>query len=120
MKRSKTKLILLILCLLPVVVWVSSLIKCEILTHKYYDDFQYAYENNSMLAEPEYFKVLNCDNETARVYYVSQGKTSANVLTFQKSNGEWIETEWSTVWSTTGSASEVIYPYWWHFVYAGF
>ena len=32
----------------------------------------------------------------------------------------WEEISWSTIWSTTGSASEVIYPYWWHFIYGGF
>ena len=43
-----------------------------------------------------------------------------DVLTFENRNGNWVETSWETVWSTTGSASKVIYPYWWHFIYGGF
>lgn len=114
---KKSLLIVLIIIFALIVFWGGSLIKCEILTRKYYNDFQYAYTDNTMLGEMEYFKVLNCDNEKAEVYYVSKDMTGANVLTFEKQNDIWIQTEWKTIWSTTGSASEVIYPYWWHFIY---
>jgi hypothetical protein len=87
---------------------------------KYYDDFAFAYTQTTMLGDMEYFKVLRCDGATADVYYVGKGRTAADVLTFEKRNGNWAETSWETVWSTTGSASEVIYPYWWHFIYGGF
>ena len=45
-----------------------------------------------------------------------------NVLTFKFNHDTdlWEELFWSTIWSTNGSASEVIYPYWWHFIYGGF
>ena len=105
--------------MIPVALWGISLIKCEMLTHKYYDDFEHAYKQNTMLGEMEYFKVLSCGENTAEVYYVSKGMTDANVLTFKNDNGIWQETSWKTVWSTSGSASEVIYPYWWHFIYGG-
>ena len=72
-----------------------------------------------MLGEMEYFKVLSCKDNTAEVYYVSKGMTDANVLTFKNNNGVWQEISCNTIWSTTGSASEVIYPYWWHFIYGG-
>ena len=105
--------------ILPVMFWVNTLIKCEILTQKYYDDFKKAYTQNTMLGEMEYFKVLTCNENTAEVYYVSKGMTSANVFSFSNNNGIWIQTSWKTIWSASGSASEVIYPYWWHFVYGG-
>ena len=38
----------------------------------------------------------------------------------EKKDGVWQEIAWETIWSTSGSASEVIYPYWWHFIYGGF
>ena len=38
---------------------------------------------------------------------------------FSANNGVWQEISWKTIWSTSGSASEVIYPYWWHFIYGG-
>lgn len=122
----KIKYLLLgfITCL--ICVWIGSLIKCEVLTYQHYDEFKDAYKQNTMLGEMEYFKVLNCgqrpSRDIAQVYYVSKGYTGANVLTFKYNYDTelWEEISWSTIWSATGSASEVIYPYWWHFIYGGF
>lgn len=119
MKRKKLLSLIIVIVAIPIAIWIPSLIKCEILTQKYYDDFKQAYTQNTMLGEMEYFKVLSCDENTAEVYYVSKGMTGANVLTFQNNNGVWQEISWETIWSTSGSASEVIYPYWWHFIYGG-
>ena len=117
--KKKLITIAIAVIMIPIVFWVSSLIKCEVLTQKYFDDFENAYAQNTMLEEMEYFKVLQCNGNTAEVYYVSKGKTGANVLSFEKINDTWVETDWQTIWSTSGSASEVIYPYWWHFIYGG-
>ena len=100
-------------------IWGISLIKCEILTAKYYDDFSDAYKQNTMLGEMEYFKVLRCDGKTAEVYYVEKNMSTGTVLTFEKQNGAWVETYWDCIWSDSGSASNVIYPYWWHCIYGG-
>lgn len=120
MKKKFFSIILVGIVLIPILFWISSLIKCEVLTHKYYKAFERAYTNNTMLGEMEYFKVLSCDGKTAEVYYVSKDKTDANVLTFVNDSGTWVETSWNTIWSSSGSASDVIYPYWWHFIYGGF
>jgi len=119
MKRKLFPVTVISVIAIAAVIWVSSLIKCEVLTRKYFDDFEMAYTQNTMLGEMEYFKVLNCDGDTADVYYVSKGMTDANVLTFENNDGTWEEISWRTVWSTSGSASEVVYPYWWHFIYGG-
>ena len=119
MKKKVILIIVIVGILIPAVLWASALIKCEILTQKYYDDFKQAYTQNTMLGEMEYLKVLSCDENIAEVYYVSKGMTDANVLTFENNNGVWQEISWKTIWSTSGSASEVIYPYWWHFIYGG-
>jgi hypothetical protein len=121
MNATFKKVMLIILAVVAVflVIWGISLIKCEILTSKYHDDFEHAYTSNPMLGEMEYFKVLSCDGENAKVYYVSKDMADANVLYFNKLNGVWSETGWNTVWSSTGSASDVIFPYWWHFIYGG-
>lgn len=118
-KNKKYLLIVLIIIIIPILFWCGSLVKCEVLTRKYYADFEYAYTNNTMLGETEYFKVINCDGEKAEVYYVSNDMTDANVLSFGKQNDTWVETEWKTVWSSSGSASGAVYPYWWHFIYGG-
>lgn len=120
MKQRKLTVWILIIFLVVFVLFQSiALIKCEILTYKYYADFEVACRENSMLGEMERFKVLNCDSQTAEVYYIESGKLMAHVLSFEKVNGSWEDTGWRCIWSTTGSASEVIWPYWWHFIYGG-
>lgn len=119
MKRKKLLFLIVPILVIPILIWVSSLIKIEILTQKYYDDFESAYTQNTMLGEMEYFKVLSCDGNIAKVYYVSEDMSGGDVLTSKYTNGEWEQTSWETVWSATGSASDVIYPYWWHFIYGG-
>lgn len=111
-----------LICFLALAIIVQSiaLIRCEILTRQYDSDFQQAWKANTMLGEMEYFKVLECDGVEAKVYYVSTGMEMANVLSFQKNHGKWEEVGWETIWSKSGSASEIIWPYWWHFIYGGF
>ena len=120
MNRKRVLFIISVVLMVLIAIWILSLIKNDILTLKYHDDFAQAYTQNTMLGEMEYFKVLRCDGKNAEVYYVSKDMTGANVLTFEKKDGVWQETAWETIWSTSGSASEVIYPYWWHFIYGGF
>lgn len=109
----------LFLLLLFMGFWGYSFIRNELLTHAYYDDFKYAYRSNSMLGEMEYFKVLDCDDNTAKIYCVLKNMSAGNLLYFEKVDGNWTETRWETVWSASGSASDVIWPYWWHFIYGG-
>lgn len=118
MKQRKLAVLLIFLAVIALVQSIA-LIKCEILTNKYYADFEFAYRDNSMLGEMETFKVLHCDGQTAEVYYIEKGKTMAHVLSFEKVDGSWEEASWRCIWSTIGSASEVIWPYWWHFIYGG-
>lgn len=110
---------ILVMLFVFIIAWTYSLIRNEILTHKYYDDFKYAYQSNSMLGDIEYFKVINYDDRTAQIYYVSKNMSDANILSFEKVDGNWVEISWKTVWSSSGSASDVIWPYWWHFIYGG-
>ncbi len=72
-----------------------------------------------MITESDYFRVLEYSDSYAKVYYVNRDLTG-ELLGFEKENGEWVYTEWRTIWSACGgSASEVIWPYWWHFIYGG-
>ncbi len=124
MNRKKRIIICIIICIVltPLIIWVGSLIKCEMLTSANYDKFCDAYKKNPMLGDMEYFKVLSCNDNNAKVYYVSKDYKGADVLTFEYNSEAdlWEEVSWNTVWSSTGSASDVIYPYWWHFIYGGF
>lgn len=105
--------------------WIGALIKCEVLTHRHYEEFEDAYKQNSMLWDMEYFKVLEYNpsgNDTAQVYYVCEGHTLGSVLDFRYNHetDSWEEISYSVIWSGVGgSASEIIWPYWWHFIYGG-
>jgi hypothetical protein len=72
-----------------------------------------------MIGDIDYLRVLNYSDESARVYYVAQNKAGGDVVEFEKKDNEWSCSQWDTIWSDTGSASGVIWPYWWHFIYGG-
>lgn len=90
------------------------------LTLMHGSEFENNYRENTMIGEIDYLKVLNYSDNFARVYYVSANRSSASILTFKKQDGNWSYEAWErVVWSSTGSASDVIWPYWWHFIYGG-
>ena len=64
-----------------------------------------------MIGPIEYFKVLNCDGETARVYYISQGMTLGSLLTFEMQAGKWQCTQWDAVWSSSASSAADVKPF---------
>jgi hypothetical protein len=100
-------------------VWGGSLATCEFLTWMHGTEFSEEYKKNSMLSEMEFLKVINYTRESATIYFISKGFTDAHLLAFVKINGQWQYDEWvKTVWSVSGTADEVIWPYWWHVVYA--
>lgn len=101
-------------------VWIISLVKCDVLTIMHGKEFETVYRDDTMLSEIDYLKILSYSKNSAKVYYVSENRTGGDILTFKLVDGKWTKCEWRTVWSTTGSASEVIWPYWWHFIYGGF
>lgn len=113
----KPLIVIAVILALFLIVWIASLIKCEVLTNKYFDDFALAYQDNGWIDDVTYFKVLRCDGETAEVYYVSAD--IGLVLEFQNQNGSWAETTWYCVWSSHGSASEFVWPYWWQIFITG-
>ena len=108
-----------IILMLLIVLWGAKLIHCEILTAQYFDNFGLAYTENTILGDLEYFKVVRCNGKSAQVYYVTENKTSGNVIDYVYEDGKWQQMSWSTVWSDSGSASDVLFPYVWHFIYGG-
>ena len=103
------------------IIWTWALLKCEALTILYGNEFSEIYRENTMMGDIDYPKVLDYSSGYARVYYISANRGAGNILLFFKENNEWRYEAWErTVWSDSGSASEVIWPYWWHFIYGGF
>ena len=104
--------------------WIGDLVMGEIMTNQCYDEFKDAYKQINMFGDMEYFRVLEYRpyrSEMAQVYYVGKGHSVGTVFTFRYNieKRQWDVVSWSTVWSDSGSASEVIWPYWWHFIYGG-
>ena len=107
------------------IMWIGALIKCEVLTQQHYDEFKDVYQQDTMLGDMVYFKVLSYflyRSNIAQVYYVGKGHAGGDVLTFRYNyeKDSWERISSATIWSGVGgSASEVIWPYWWHFIYGG-
>jgi len=103
---------IIVIIILFCVVWGISVLKCEILTYRYGEQFKTVYKENSMMGEIDYLKVLDYSNNYARVYYVSKNRAAGNILVFMKENAKWKYHKWeNTVWSKTGSADGFIWPY---------
>ena len=94
------------------VVWSVAILKCEILTYKYGNQFKTIYKENTMMGEIDFLKVLNYSNDTARVYFVSKNRVAGDILIFLKENDKWKYSKWErTVWSKSGSADGFMWPY---------
>lgn len=99
-------------------IWSVSLGKCEILTLMHGDEFSELYKVNIMMGEQKYLKVLEYSDCHARVYYVGKDNSMANILSFVRSGEQWEYDKWERcVWSTSGNADSIVWPYWWHFIY---
>ena len=109
MKRIRICLIIICLCFVFLLILFTPYLKAEILTAKYGKEFYGLQKQTNMLNESDYYKVLSYSNDLAKVFYVSD---TGDLLTFEKdSGGKWKYSEWKTVWSDSGSASEFIWPY---------
>jgi len=112
------RIIVLLIVIFPIVFWGASLAKCEILTFLYSKEFDEIYQENTMLGDIDFLKILDYSSKTARIYYISANKSMGNILKFSKNAGQWEYEEWETVWSTSGTADDTNWPYWWHFFYS--
>ena len=108
----------IVLCLLAagVLFWGVCVAKCEWLTHRYGSEFAEGYTQTHMIDGIESFKVLKCTPHYAEVYYITAEWANANVVEFQKVDDGWEMDSWRTVWSASGSASNVIWPYFWDYL----
>lgn len=107
MKKILT--IVIALLILIALFWGVSYMRCESLTNKYGDEFNNLYSETGVINDVDFLKVLKYSDNNARVYYAS--KASGNVLNFAKENDSWKLLDWDTVWSESGSAGGIVWPY---------
>ena len=94
-------------------IWFCSLAKCEYLTYKYGDEFPYSsVQSYTMFRTPDYHKVIQYTDTTAKIYYVSHGR-GGDVVYFKRERvgDAWSFDKWDTIWSGSGSAESFIWPY---------
>ena len=110
-KKKLIGIILLILLLFPY-------LRVEILTIVYGNQFEHLYNESGYIQEMKYFKVMQCKQENADVYYAAKGdddRISCTLLYhFKKKSGEWKLDDWECIWSKSGSADKLIWPYYFH------
>lgn len=99
------------------IVWGIPMIKCEYLTARHGSefDFEAVLEENTMISEPEWFKVISYNNEFAKIYYIDKNFSLGTLLTFKDVQGTWVYDSWDTVWTARGgNADNDVWPYFWH------
>jgi hypothetical protein len=111
MKKIKIVSILITLCLL--MTWIIPCMQNEVLTWQHGTEFTGLQKSTGMIDEVDYLKVLDYSENFAKVYYVSNDG-GGDMLIFVKDNGNWKLETWETIWSTSGSADDFIWPYFYH------
>lgn len=100
-------------------IWILALAKCEISSILHREEFYGLDESTTnMVEKAENVKVLKYNAGNAKIYYYD--KSGACVFEFKKKNDTWEMITWNSVWSSQGNASDIVWPYWWHFIYGGF
>jgi len=128
MKRINKKLLIILIPIICFIVflifWGISLAKCEILTSIYWNEIIKLKNLEDMTLESyEYVKILSYSKTNIKVYCIYKWvvdkpyATIGETFTFIKSDEKWKCEKWNVVWSTSGTADNIIWPYWWHFVY---
>lgn len=92
------------------VFWGGSLLWCEYLTARWGEQFRYGWQEVSLLAQPDRWKVLSYTPTSARVYYANDGV--GTIFTFNRDGeGPWTLGSWDTAWSSSGSMDGFVWPY---------
>ena len=100
------------------IVWGIPMIKCEYLTAKYGHEFDLTAipEEDPMLSEPDWFRILSYNDKYTEIYYISEGFRLGSILSFKKVHGEWkYDSPANTIWTALGgNADNDVWPYFWH------
>lgn len=113
MTGQKAKRVLLaIVCLFLLAGVIIPYGKVELLTAIHGSEFENGHLQTNMIDGIAYLKVMTYSAHIAKVYYVEEGKTAGHIIEFSKDGTSgWEYIKWETVWSTSGSASGFIWPY---------
>lgn len=107
-KKGITIFAVLLICF--AFIWIGAIVRCEILTLQYGNEFVELYKQTHMIADVDYLKIIHYNSNKAEVYFVTKHKCG-NILKFIKNNNLWAMEDWETIWSQSGSADGFVWPY---------
>ncbi len=114
MKKKLLIISVILIISIPFLIWAGALLKGEMLTALYLDEFEEAFSADEELmyftGGYDYAKVLSYSKSNAKVYYVHKGKYG-HIATYTKTDEQWIAESVDTRWSTQGNADETVFPY---------
>ncbi|MDO5403042.1 MAG: hypothetical protein Q4F11_06340 [Eubacteriales bacterium] len=96
--------------------WLVPFAHNSILTIMHGKEFKDEYRQCSYFQSDEkveFYQVIEYSESRAKVYYVAERHSSANVYTFEKKDDRWLFKEFDTIWSSSGSAEDILWPYFW-------
>jgi hypothetical protein len=104
-KGNSVKKKIIIRCLLVVgviaLIWIGSIIKCEILTYSHGDEFTNGYKTTNMIDSVDGLKVLVYSSSDAKVLYYTYDKEAGGIglanldyISFTKEDGKWEFSNW--------------------------
>lgn len=111
MMNMKKKSLLIKVIILVLLIIVLPYVRVEILTAAHRQQFLTEYKQMNMIAEIAYLKILHYTETKADVYYVLKDHVAGVTINFMRHNGVWEMTNWRTVWSESGSADELMWPF---------
>ena len=102
------KIISITLIAIIFVSWIIPFVRNEILTAKHLHELEFE--------GIEYYgtlKVIKHNEKKAELYAVTNSRKAAIIITFKKIDGKYEYDHWDAVWSKTGSADDMLWPYFW-------
>lgn len=116
-KGGRKRLAVILLMVLILMLWAVPFAKNEVLTARYGAEFEQELETG--LFPPEelgLYKVIAYRQTTAKVYCVAEGNAWGALLHFARTEETgWQMESWETVWSKSGSAAGMLWPYFWYY-----
>lgn len=118
MKFIKKTVLLALIVVLSI--WIIQLLICDFLTFKYsscIDLYQTSETLSYWIDDSFSAKIISRKQTEMKIYYYNDHM--GILVVFDYCAGEWISTysQPDIIWSSTGNADRIVWPYWYHCFY---
>ena len=122
-KNIKIVLLIAFIILTINILQVPELIKCDILTAKYGQDFENVNNYDELFwcgGNIKVLKVLKYTHTEAEVFYITTSEErlvseAADIVVYERTAGEpWKVKYERRMWGGGGNVSKIVMPYWWY------